>query len=42
MSKLLVIGQAAKLLGTTVQALRNWNKQNLLKPDEFTKSGEHK
>ena len=40
MSKLLAIGQASKLLGVTIQTLRNWDKQGLLKPDELTRGGE--
>lgn len=39
MSKLLAIGQASKLLGVTIQTLRNWDKKGLLKPDEITKGG---
>ena len=35
MDKLLTIGQAAKVLGVTVQTMRNWDKKGLLKPDEF-------
>lgn len=39
MNKLIAIGQASKLLGVTIQTLRNWDKQGLLKPDEITKGG---
>lgn len=42
MSKLLSIGQASKLLGVTIQTLRNWDKNGLLKPDELTKGGERR
>ena len=42
MNKLLPIGQASKLLGVTIQTLRNWDKQGLLKPDEYTKGGERR
>ena len=37
MNKLIAIGQASKLLGVSIQTLRNWDKQGLLKPDEITK-----
>lgn len=39
MNKLIAIGQASKLLGVTIQTLRNWDKQGLLRPDEITKGG---
>lgn len=39
MNKLITIGQASRLLGVTIQTLRNWDKQGLLKPDEITKGG---
>lgn len=39
MNKLIAIGQASRLLGVTIQTLRNWDKQGLLKPDEITKGG---
>lgn len=39
MNKLIAIGQASKLLGVSIQTLRNWDKQGLLKPDEITKGG---
>lgn len=42
MSKLLSIGQASKVLGVTIQTLRNWDKKGLLKPDELTKGGERR
>lgn len=41
-SKLLSIGQAAKALGVTIQTLRNWDKKDLLKPDELTRGGERR
>ncbi|EAK3933415.1 MerR family DNA-binding transcriptional regulator, partial [Campylobacter coli] len=39
MKQLLPIGQASKLLGVSIQTLRNWDKQGLLKPDEITRGG---
>ena len=42
MNKLLAIGQVSKLLGVTIQTLRNWDKQGLLKPDELTRGGERR
>ena len=42
MNNLLPIGQAAKLLGVTVQTMRNWDKKGLLKPDEYTRGGERR
>ena len=42
MNKLLSIGQAARLLGVTVQTMRNWDKKGLLKPDEYTRGGERR
>ncbi len=39
---MLSIGQASKLLGVTIQTLRNWDKKDLLKPDELTKGGERR
>lgn len=39
MKNLLSIGDAANLLGVTIQTLRNWDKKGLLKPDELTKGG---
>jgi len=42
MNKLLSIGQAANLLGVTVQTMRNWDKKGLLKPDEYTRGGERR
>ncbi|HEB9274216.1 TPA: MerR family DNA-binding transcriptional regulator, partial [Campylobacter jejuni] len=32
MDKLVSIGYAANLLGVTIQTIRNWDKQGLLKP----------
>lgn len=40
MNKLLSIGQASKVLGVTIQTLRNWDKKGLLKPDELTRGGD--
>jgi len=37
--EMLSIGRAAKLLGVTVQTLRNWDKNGQFKPDEITKGG---
>jgi putative resolvase len=42
MEKLVSIGQASKLLGVTIQTLRNWDKKSLLKPDDYTKGGERR
>ena len=42
MDKLLTIGQAAKVLGVTVQTMRNWDKKGLLKPDELTRGGDRR
>lgn len=42
MNKLLSIGQASRLLGVTIQTLRNWDKKGLLKPDELTKGGDRR
>lgn len=39
MNKLIPIGHAANLLGVTIQTIRNWDKQGLLKPDDITKGG---
>lgn len=39
MNELLSISKAANVLGVTVQTLRNWDKSNLLKPDDYTKGG---
>lgn len=36
MNKLIPIGQASQLLGVTIQTIRNWDKQGLLKPDDIT------
>lgn len=33
------IGQFAKLIGKTTQTLRNWDKENILKPHHKTESG---
>ncbi|GAA8120185.1 hypothetical protein HpKG101_05800 [Helicobacter pylori] len=38
----IAIGQASKILGVTIQTLRNWDKKDLLKPDELTKGGERR
>lgn len=42
MDKLLPIGQAAKLLGVSIQTMRNWDKKGLLKPDDYTRGGERR
>ncbi|RDU63106.1 IS607 family transposase [Helicobacter didelphidarum] len=42
MNNLLSIGKASKLLGVTIQTLRNWDKQGLLKPDEYTRGCERR
>lgn len=39
MIKLLSIGQASKVLGVTIQTLRNWDKKGILHPDEITRGG---
>ena len=36
MSKIISIGQAAKLLGVHVKTLRNWEKSGKLKPDPIS------
>ena len=33
------IGQFAKLIGKTTQTLRNWDKENILKPHHIAESG---
>ena len=42
MSELLSIGQAARVLGVTIQTLRNWDRNGLLHPDERTKGGDRR
>lgn len=42
MNKLIPIGQASQLLGVTIQTIRNWDKQGLLKPDDITKGGQRR
>lgn len=42
MSKLISIGHASKMLGVTIQTLRNWEKRGLLIPDEYTKGGQRR
>lgn len=42
MGQLLSISQAAKVLGVTIQTLRNWDKKGLLHPDERTKGGDRR
>ncbi|WP_176485099.1 IS607 family transposase [Helicobacter suis] len=42
MNNLLSIGQASKVLGVTIQTLRNWEKRGLFKPDSYTKGGERR
>jgi len=39
MSKIISIGQAAKLLGVHVQTMRNWGKSGKLKPDSISPGG---
>ncbi|MBQ2267565.1 MAG: MerR family DNA-binding transcriptional regulator, partial [Succinivibrio sp.] len=39
MSKIISIGQAAKLLGVHVQPMRNWEKSGKLKPDSISPGG---
>ena len=39
---MLTIGEAATVLGVTTTTLRNWDKKNLLKPDEVTKGGDRR
>lgn len=38
MNKLLSIGQASKVLGVTIQTIRNWDKKGLLRPDRLTRA----
>lgn len=40
--RMLSIGQASQLLGVSIQTMRNWDKKDLLKPDELTKGGERR
>lgn len=42
MNKLIPIGQASQLLGVTIQTIRNWDKQGLLKSDDITKGGQRR
>ena len=42
MDKIIPIGQAAKLLGVSIQTMRNWDKKGLLKPDDYTRGGERR
>ncbi|EHM1374012.1 IS607 family transposase [Campylobacter jejuni] len=42
MDKLVSIGHAANLLGVTIQTIRNWDKQGLLKPDDITQGGQRR
>ncbi|EAK0343798.1 IS607 family transposase [Campylobacter jejuni] len=42
MDKLVSIGHVANLLGVTIQTIRNWDKQGLLKPDDITKGGQRR
>ena len=39
MSKIISIGQAAKLLGVHVQTMRNWEKSGKLNPDSISPGG---
>lgn len=41
-NKIVSIGQASNLLGVTIQTIRNWDKQGLLKPDDITKGGQRR
>ena len=41
-NKIVSTGQASKLLGVTIQTIRNWDKQGLLKPDDITKGGQRR
>lgn len=40
--KLVSIRHAANLLGVTIQTIRNWDKQGLLKPDDITQGGQRR
>ncbi|MBQ4392556.1 MAG: MerR family DNA-binding transcriptional regulator, partial [Prevotella sp.] len=40
MKKLLSIGEAAKALGVTTTTMRNWDKNGMLHPDEYTRGGD--
>lgn len=42
MARLISIGQASRLLGVTIQTMRNWEKRELLIPDEYTKGGQRR
>ena len=42
MKRMLTIGEAAKAIGVTTTTLRNWDKNGLLKPDEYTKGGDRR
>lgn len=42
MNKLIPVGQASRMLGVTVQTMRNWEKQGKLIPDEYTKGGQRR
>jgi putative resolvase len=39
MNRLIKVGEAAKLLGVTVQTLRRWEKSGQLLPDKKTDGG---
>lgn len=39
MDKLVSIGKAAKMLGVTIQTMRNWDRSGKLKPDDITRGG---
>jgi len=39
MDKLVSIGKAAKMLGVTIQTMRNWDRSGRLKPDDITRGG---
>jgi len=42
MKKLLSIGEAAKALGVTTTTMRNWDKNGMLHPDEYTRGGDRR
>lgn len=42
MKKLLSIGEAAKALGVTTTTMRNWDKNGMLHPDEYTSGGDRR
>jgi excisionase family DNA binding protein len=42
MSRLLTIGEAAEVLGVSVPALRRWDTEGRLQPDERTAGGQRR